>query len=161
MKKLFGRSFVRALIITVVSALIIVGGIYAYETLWSGKAHITIEPPVDGATGEWELIDVTASDSTWDDATGTWTASVARGEWMGPTLTVQFKNTGGDVVTYKPYVNGHELQTYVAPGVLIQTTGDLSQLAAGETGYICFRVSVKADAESGTLPEVQLELRTD
>lgn len=45
MEKLFTRSFIRALIITAVSGLIIVGGVYAYETLWSGKAVITIEPP--------------------------------------------------------------------------------------------------------------------
>jgi len=161
MKQLLANRITRVLIVVAIVTLIVVGIAYAYETFWSGKARITIEPPVDGATGEWELIDVTASDSTWDDATGTWAASVARGEWMGPTLTVQFKNTGGDVVTYKPYVNGHELQTYVAPGVLIQTTGDLSQLAAGETGYIRFRVSVEANAEPGTLPDIELEIRTE
>jgi len=48
MKELFTKSFIGALIITVISALIIVGGVYAYETLWSGKAVITIEAPTSG-----------------------------------------------------------------------------------------------------------------
>ena len=67
MKKLFTGSFVRALIITVVAALIIIGGIYAYQTLWSGKAHITIEPPAGEGHLEATRIEV-------DKVLGTMTA---------------------------------------------------------------------------------------
>ena len=107
----------------------------------------------------WQLVGVTASGSTWDAATGTWTVSASRGEWTGHSLTVQFKNTGGDVITYRPYINGKELQNYVAKDVLIQTTGNLEQLAAGQTGYVTFTLSVGANAAAGTLPDVTLEIK--
>jgi hypothetical protein len=159
MKKLFTKSFIRALIITIISALIIVGGIYAYETLWSRKANITIEPPT--GTGEWELEGVTADGGTWNAATGTWTVSLQRAEWPGPGLIVGFRNAGDDAITFKPYINGQELSNWVATGVYVQTTGDLSQLPAGESGSIRFSVGATADAEPGILPEIQLEIRTD
>lgn len=158
MKKLFTRSFIRALMITVISALIIAGGIYAYQTLWSGKAHITIEPPA--GEGQLEVTGVTAgSNGSWDDVTNTWTVSIAKGE--SARLTVHLRNTDGDAVSYLPYIDNHELTTYVAPGVYMQTTGDLSLLAAGESGSIRYSVRAEADAEPGTLPEIQLEIRTD
>ena len=160
MKKLFGRSFVRALIITVVSALIIIGGIYAYETFWSGKAHITIEAPTSEGQGELEITSVEAlSNGTWDEALGLWTVSIARGE--SAALRVGFRNIGSDAVSYFPYIDNHELSVYVAPGVFMQTTGDLSLLAAGEDGYIKYSVRAEADAEPGTLPEIRLEIRVE
>ena len=159
MKKIFTRSFVRALIITAVAAAVIVGGIYAYETLWSGQAVITIETPPEDAAGEWELVGVSVDRGTWDDATDTWTVTLARGEWIGARLTVTFRNTGTDVVTFMPYVDGQDLSAWVAPGVNIQTTGDLSQLPAGATGDINFSIGTTAEAEPGTLPPIQLEIR--
>ena len=159
MKGLFTKSFIRALIIAVVSASIIAGGIYAYETLWSGNVVITIETPPEDATAEWELEGVSVDRGTWNDATDTWTVSLARGEWIGARLTVTFKNTGTDVVTFMPYVDGEDLSAWVAPGVNIQTTGDLSQLPAAATGDITFSIGTTAEAEPGTLSPIQLEIR--
>ena len=159
MKSLFAKSFIRALIITLVAGVVIIGGIYAYETLWSAKVVITIEAPPEGAAGEWELLGVSVNRGTWDDATDTWTVSLARGEWIGARLTVTFKNTGDDVLTFKPYVDGQELSAWVAPGVNIQTTGDLSQLPAGASGEIRFSIGTTANAEPGTLRPIQLEIR--
>jgi len=157
MKRLLTKSFIRALIITAVSASVIIGGIYAYETLWSGKAAITIEPPTGEA--QWELEGVSADGGTWNAGTGTWTVSLQRAEWPGPGLIVSFRNNGNDAATFMPYINGQELSNWVATGVYIQTTGDLSQLPAGASGSIRFSVGATADAEPGTLPQVQLEIR--
>jgi len=168
MEKLFTRSFVRAIIITVIAALTIVGGVYAYETLWSGKAHITIEPPAGEA--QLEITGVTTSDSgsgiyggtygTWDEASKTWTVSLPRGTWA--TLRMSFKNTGGDLVEIQKCVGdtcfdaAHSVD--IAPGVMITGSG-YNSIAAGETGPVQFDIHVAADAEPGTLPEIQLEIR--
>lgn len=153
------KKWVKILIIVAVATLVSVGAVYAYDVLWSGTARITIEEPT-GATGSGQLV-ITGveaiSNGSWNDANDTWTVSIARGE--SASLKVEFENTGGDIVTYFPYIDGHELQHYIADGVRIQTTGDLSLLAAGETGYIQFRVDAQAEAESGTIPDIELEIR--
>lgn len=160
MKQLFASRTIRALIVVAIVTLIVGGIVYAYETLWSGKARITIEPPTGAGQGELEITSVEAlGNGTWDEALGIWTVSIARGE--SADLRVHFKNIGNDVVTYSPYIDNHELAVYVAPGVFMQTTGDLALLAAGEDGYIRYSVRAEADAEPGTLPEIQLEIRTE
>lgn len=160
MKKLFTRSFIRALIITVISALVIVGGIYAYQTLWSGKAHITIEPPAGEGQGQLEITEVTVyGNGNWDDTTDTWTVSIARGEEAQ--LWVHLKNIGDDAIA-RPfsYINGHDSGIFVAPDVYMHISGGPSVLAAGATGNVKFLLEVGADAEPGILPEIQLAIRT-
>lgn len=168
MKGLFTKSFIRALIITAVAALIIVGGVYAYETLWSGKAAITIEPPTGEA--QLEITGISTSDSgsgiyggtygTWDEASKTWTVSLPRG--TSATLRMSLKNTGGDIVEIQKCVGdicfdaAHSVE--VAPGVMITVSG-YNSIAAGETGPVQFDIHAAADAEPGILPEVQLEIR--
>ena len=166
MKELFTRSFVRALIITVVSALIIVGGIYAYETLWSGKANITIEPPE--TEGELEIVGTRTEDSgsgsygTWDETTKTWTVSLPRGTYAAIRLDIE--NTGGDLVEIQKCVDGTCFDTadsvQIATGVRVTVSG-ACDIAVGETRPVYFEVRTESDAEAGTLPEVQLEIRTD
>jgi hypothetical protein len=165
MKKLFTRSFIRALIITVLSALIIVGGIYAFETLWSGKANITIEPPE--SEGQLEITGTRTEDSgsgsygTWDESTKTWTVSLPRGTWAS--IRLDIKNTGDDLVEVQKCVDGtcydtaHSVQ--IATGVRVNVSG-ACDIAAGETHPVIFEVRTESDAEPGTLPEVQLEIRT-
>ena len=160
MKQLLANRIVRALIVVAIVTLIVVGIAYAYETLWSGKARITIEAPTSEGQGELEITSVEAlSNGTWDEALGLWTVSIARGE--SADLRVRFRNIGSDAVSYFPYIDNHELNVYVAPGVFMQTTGDLSLLAAGEDGYIKYSVRAEADAEPGTLPEIRLEIRAE
>ena len=153
MKKLFTRSFVRALIITAVSALIIAGGIYAYETLWSGKAGITIEP-TEGE-GQLEVIDVSVTKGTWNDGTNTWT--VCLNKLDEEFLTVTVENTGSAAVRVDSSVSDR----YPATGVLVKALNLWDNVAAGATKDIMFGIYIGADASPGEVPEVQLELRTD
>lgn len=155
MRGLLKNSIIRALIITVISALIIVGAIYAYETLWSGKAHITIEAPSAGGSGQLEVTDVTVSRGTWDDSTNTWTLSIPRG--CQEDMFVAIKNTSGDFVT----VNATVSDRNPAHGVSIYAgiPGGTGVISADGYGTIHFYIIVDTDAESGTLPEVQLEIR--
>lgn len=159
MKALFTRSFVRTLIIAVVSALIVVGGIYAYETLWSGKAAITIRPPSGEAQLEMTGVTVTDTYGTWDEDNGTWTVSLLRGIWAG--LLISLRNTGGDLVEIQKCVNGSCFDTArsveLAPGVTVTVSG-YSSIAAGETGSVVFEVHADVNAEPGALPDVQLEV---
>ena len=153
MKKLFTKSFVRALIITVISALVIGGAIYAYETLWSGKANIVIEPP----TAEGGLIEVSnvwADKGTYDDLTNAWSVSILRGS--DAALYVEIQNNSGDAVM----VGGYASNTDPAPGVKVWPDG-YEPIPAGGTNTIGFLVTASATAEPGTLPEIQLEIRTD
>ena len=152
MKKLFTRSFIRALIITVVSALIIVGGIYAYQTLWSGKAHITIEPPTS-SSAQIEITDIWADKGVYEDSTNTWTVSIPRGS--DAALFVAMENTGGDA----GMAGGYTSNTNPAPGVEV-IPDSYEPIPAGGTNIIGFLIIVHTDAEPGTLPEIQLELRT-
>ena len=158
MKKLFGRSFVRALIITVVSALIIIGGIYAYETLWSGKAGITIEP-TEGE-GQLEVTQVSVDKGTWDESSKTWTVSLVRGEYAS--LNVLLENTGSDIVVIHGEVNGSVTISYPRDGVTVctgyQPHYDGIGILGGETGSVSFSISVDADAEAGGVPDVQLKV---
>ena len=159
MRQLLTKSFVRALIITVVSGLIIVGGIYAYETLWSGKSHIIIEPP-EGA-GQLEVTNVEARHGTWDDSSKTWTVSIPRGGHGELDVTVT--NVGGDATTCYMYISNID----PAPGVTLtaflacphsgwSTSGYV--LAAGESKTMEFVVWASADAQPGTLPEIELRM---
>ena len=158
MKKLFTKSFIRALILTVISALIIVGGIYAYETLWSGKAVITIENP--GGAGALEVTDVSVSRGTWDESSKTWTVSIPRGSIES--LRVNVTNSGGDAVTCHYYVSNAN----PVPGVTITSDSGSSSgwtstgyvFGAGNSEWLTFQVRTSADAEPGTLPEIQLRL---
>jgi len=158
MRKIFNKSLARALIITIIAAVVIVGGIYAYETLWSGTGRLTIVSPTDGAV--IEVTEVHVSTGTWDESTDTWTASLSRGGIES--IVVRVTNTGGDVATIYYYVS----DANPAPGVTINsdsgsdsgwtTTG--YNLAAGKSQSLTFQVRVDADAEPGTLPEFQLRL---
>ena len=158
MKKLFTRSFVRALIITVVSALIIAGGIYAYETLWSGEAHITIEPPAGG--GQLEVTGVTVDKGTWDDNSNTWTVSLLRGD--EEYIHIWFKNNGGDAVVLYGEVNGSsDMRIYPRDGVtIVNVYPDINKqtIPAGATDHVSFKIEVDADAEPGEVPEIELKI---
>ena len=159
MKKLFGRSFVRALIITVISALVIVGGIYAYQTLWSGKAHITIEPPSGEGGANIEVTSVHVHGGTWDDATKTWEVSLKRGEMAD--IIVRLINRGSDIGEVSVSVNGRSSYN-PAPGVEVHATNNSAGgIPEGAEGFVSFTIDVSANAEPGTLPEVQLELRVE
>jgi hypothetical protein len=158
MKELFTRSFIRALIITVICALIIGGAIYAYETLWSGKAVITIEEP--GGAGSLEATDVSVSRGTWDGSSKTWTVSIPRGSIES--LMVNITNTGGDAVTCHYYVSNAN----PAPGVTITSDSGSSSgwtttgyvFGAGNSEWLTFQVRTTADAQPGTLPEIELRV---
>jgi len=156
MKGLFTKSFIRALIITAVSALIIVGGIYAYETLWSGRANITIEPPSTEGEGALEITGIEASlNSNWDEMTDSWAVSVGQAEMAE--LIFSFKNNGGDACRIVTYVDG-EKRDYkeIAPGVFFH--GIDYPLAAGAEVTRAFIIEATLEAEPGTLPEIQLEI---
>jgi len=156
MKGLFTKSFIRALIITVVSALVIVGGIYAYEALWSGKANITIEPPSTEGQGELEITDVEASpNGNWDETTDSWTVSIAQAEMAE--LIFTFVNNGGDACRIVTYIDG-EKRDYkeIAPGVFFH--GIDYPLAAGAEVSRVFIIEATLEAEPGTIPEIQLEI---
>jgi len=159
MKKLFTRSLVRALTITVISTLIIVGGTYAYETLWTGEAHITIEAP-DGE-GELEVTSVTVDKGTWNDSTNTWTVSLLRGDEVY--IRIYLQNNGGDAVVVHGEVNGSsDLRIYPRDGVTIvnvYSSWTEQTIPAGQTKHIAFKIEVDADAEPGEVPDVQLEIR--
>ena len=159
MKKLFTRSFIRALIITVVSALIIVGGIYAYETLWSGKAVITIEPPSGEAGANIEILQIEPSpNSSYDNANNIWTASINRAEMAE--LIFTFRNSGDDACRIVTYIDGEERDyKQVATGVFFH--GIDYPLAAGAEVTRVFIIEATLDAEAGEVPEIQLELRID
>jgi hypothetical protein len=158
MRRLSTRSFIRALIITVVSALIIAGGIYAYETLWSGKVHITIEAPA--SEGQLEVTGVTVDKGTWDDNSDTWTVSLLRGDEVY--IRTYLKNNGGDAIAVCGEVNGSSDQRIhpcdgvtvvnVYPYINKQTT------PADATKHIAFKIEVDADAEPGEVPEIELKI---
>lgn len=158
MRELLGKPFIRALVITVVSALIIAGGVYAYETLWSGKGNITVEEP--SGAGSLEVIDVSVTKGTWDESDKTWTVSIPRGAIAS--LMVHVTNTGGDAVTCHMYIS----DSNPAPGVTINS--DLSSsagwstagfdLAAGDSEWLTFQVRTTADAQPGTLSEIELRI---
>lgn len=160
MKGVFTASFVRALVVTVVSSLIIVGGIYAYGTLWSGKALITVSAPT--GVGHLEVTGVEAiMNGTWDESTDTWTASIARAQEAQ--LRIYVTNTGGDAATFHVYMDGVEIdtyRTYLCSGVYL-TYYPYTQIwvATGETSSITLCIVAEADAEPGTLSYVELELR--
>lgn len=152
------KRLIIALISVAIVTLLLAGIVYAYETLWSGEANITIEAPATTGSGNLMIKGASASaGGSWNANTKTWTVSIQRG--ASTHLKVNLENTGTDVITYLPYINGEELETYIADGVRIQTTGDLSSLAAGETGYITFTIDALAEAEPGTISNVTLEIR--
>jgi hypothetical protein len=155
MKGVFTKSFIRALIITVVSASIIAGGVYAYETLWSGKAGITIEPPTEITNGgQVEIKDIWVDKGTYDNPTNTWTVSIARGS--NAALYVEIENNAGDAVM----VGGYASNTDPASGVKVRPDG-YEPIPVGETNIIGFLVTVSTTAEPGTLPDVELEIRQE
>ena len=159
MKKLFTRSFVRALIITVVSAVIIVGGIYAYETFWSGEAHITLEPPA--SEGQLEVTGVSVDKGTWDDNSNTWTVSLLRGDEVY--IRTYLKNNGGDAIAVYGEVNGSSDQRiHPCDGVTVVNVYpyiNKQTIPADATKHIAFKIEVDTDAEPGEVPEIQLKLK--
>jgi len=161
MKKVFTTSFIRALIITVISALIIVGGIYAYQTLWSGKARITIEEPPSDSEANVEIMSISSGKGTWEEATKTWTVSLKRGE--NTYLTIELKNTGNDVARVRSYIDGAQATKQIAPGVALYFGHglELTIPAGGGQNYVAFGVSADATAQSGTFPNVSLEIKVE
>ena len=146
---------VKGLVITLIAALLFCGAVYAYQTFWSGKVNITIEPPSGEASVE--ISEVVVDKGTWDETTNTWTVSIARGEWVH--LTIYLVNTGGDISEIHASIDGDETSNrYIAPGVRIQYYGPGLTMAAGEEGYITFSIVAEAEAQPGTLPEIQLGL---
>lgn len=157
MKKLLTNSLIRAIIIVITVSLLLAGAIYAYETIWSGKANITIIGPA--AMPELEVTGVTVdSDGNWNNVTKTWTASIGPGD--STHLTLYLKNKDNSSISYRPYIDGQEPSPIISytPNIYIQTSGDLS-LAAGQSGSITFRVSAYSNPQPGALPEIKLELR--
>ena len=144
-------NFIGALIITVISALIIVGGVYAYDVFWSGKAVITIESP--SGSGHLEIIQISTDKGTWNESAKTWTVSIPRGG--SGSLNIELKNTGGDFVVVSCYVsNGNP-----ASGVTVYPRDQEQVLAAGAGTMIQFYVVASTDAQPGTLPEIELQIR--
>lgn len=157
MKAVFTKSFIRALIITVVSALIVVGGIYAYETLWSGKVNITIEEPPAGSEANLDIMSISSDGGIWDEATETWTVSLQRGEMAN--LSIDLKNTGNDVAIVHSYIDGAQVSKQVAQGVLVSFGhGRELTIPAGGQNYVAFNVETDATAQPGTFPNVFLEI---
>jgi len=153
------RNFTKALIAVIIVTLLLGGIVYAYETIWSGKARITIEAPA--SAGQLEVTDIEARfNGTWDDSTDTWTVSIARGQ--GAQLKISLRNIGGDVATCYAYINGEQVSsphTYIASGVYVSFIPiPPIVLAANESGSIIYCVEAEADAEPGTLPEIDLEI---
>lgn len=149
------KKLVIILVVVALLAGVGVGIAYATTTIWSGKAHITIEEPTGAA--QCEITDITAENSSWDNATKTWTVSIARAEYA--TLFVKVKNIGGDAVDLKAYVNGHMGWAYLAPGV--KACGSSYLLAAGHTIGLNFTVAADADAAAQTLSDIQLAIRSE
>jgi len=151
-KEIFAKPFVRAVLIAVVSAAIVAGGVYAYETLWSGRADIIIEPP----TGEGHVVvtQVSVTAGSYSNDTGIWTVSIPRGGHAD--LIVYLRNDGGDAIVVNGAIDG-ETDYYPADGVHI-FTGSAETIAGGDTGDVVFRVFIEADAEPGELPAIQLEI---
>lgn len=151
MRSLFTRSFARALTITLVSALIIIGGASAYETIWAGTAHITIVEPSSEA--ELEITGVSVSEGTWDSNTNTWTVSLKRGDWAA--LFVYLKNTGGDAIVVHGEINGESSPSI---GAFAGSSVGAETLSAGESGTLVFQFAVKADASPGAVPDIELAI---
>jgi hypothetical protein len=158
MRELFTKSFVRALIITLVSASIIAGAVYAYETLWSGKAAITIEPPTS-SEAELQITSIEASpNSNWSETTDTWTVSIGQAEMAE--LIFTFKNNGGDACRIVTYIDG-EKRDYKQIGAGVFFHGIDYPLAAGGEVTRVFIIEATLDAEPGTLSDIALEIRQE
>lgn len=160
MSRLLESSVGRGLMIAAIAGLVFAGGVYAGQVLWSGTAKITIEPPAGSGLLEVTRIE-SDSNGDWNDTSGTWTVSLARGKSC--LLTVNLKNVGDDVIDCPyPYVNGEMVTntgTFVAPGVQVWQASRQPYLAAGATGHITFGIEALPDAEAGTVPDVRLEIR--
>lgn len=154
------RKLVKVLITVVIAALLIGGGVYAYNLIWSGTASITIVSPTPGPEFPLEVVSVRPTAGAFDD--GVWTLTLKRGQHA--ILYVDIKNPRSDVAVVQVTVNGEwgEQQVYLAPGVRIAfAIGPESTKAipAGETETVFWIVYAEATAESGTLSDVTLEIR--
>lgn len=163
MRKVLTINFIRAIIITLFAALLIAGGVYAYETLWSGKAHITVETPTGG--GQVEITSIHADRGTWNESTGTWTVSIPRGGDAALHFTAE--NTGGDAVTVACHVlyENPAYQPLVAGGIAVGNgvtiVPDSRIVPSGESRGLGFLILVSVDAEPGELPKIPLEIRVE
>jgi len=154
------RTLIKALIVAAIIAALFGGIAYAYETLWSGKAVITIEEPPVGSEANVEIVDISCEKGTWDEATRIWTVSLKRGE--DAYLMIDLKNTGNDVASVLSYIDGAKATKQIAPGVAVYFGhgADLT-IPAGGQNYVAFGVGADATAESGTFPHVSLEIKVE
>ncbi len=149
--------FWKAVIAAVVVALLLGVSVYAYETLWSGKARITVEPP--GEPGELEVTEIKVYTGTWNESAKTWTVSLVRGEYTF--LDVYLKNTGSEIAVVHGRVNG-SLSFSPREGVTVETGYQPAYngigIMGGQTGAVRFSVRAEVDAEAGDVPEVHLQV---
>ena len=149
--------FWRAVIAAVVVTLVLSGAVYAYDTLWSGRAHITVEPP--GDLGELEVTQIKVNKGTWHESSGTWTVSLVRGD--SANLEVYLKNTGSEIAVVHGRING-SLSFSPRAGVTVETAYQPNYngvgILGGQTRAVGFTVRVAVDAEAGEVPEVQLQV---
>jgi hypothetical protein len=100
-----------------------------------------------------EVTNVTVGRGTWDDKTNSWTVSLPRG--AGADLHVSIKNNTGELVTIYGYCSNEN----PTPGVMLRWVFDSIHIPKGDISTMMLTLDVSADADSGTLPEVQLEIR--
>jgi len=157
MKRLLRNQVIKVIIAVIIVTLVLGGLVYAYQTVWSGKAQISITGPAP--IPELEITGwSTDADGEWNSSTNIWIAHIGPGD--STHLILSLENTGNSPISYKPYADGQEINTIVnyAPYIFIQTTGDKS-LDAYESGSITFRVTAYPSAPPGDVPEIDLELR--
>lgn len=148
------KRLLKGLLIAAILLGVFVGGIYAYETLWRGKASIMVEPP-SGGEAQVEVTSIHTQDGWWDESTSTWEVSIPRGDTAR--LHIKLENTGGDFATVYSYIS----DTNPALGVEIRGMFLHRErvIPSGGTLYVGFAVEVATDAEPGKLGDVELAIR--
>jgi len=166
-KKWLCGNLLKALLVVLIVTLLVGGVVYAYQTIWSGKVRITIEPAIKGTAENIEVTKVVANQGTWNNETKTWTVSVLQGD--AAYLVVYLTNTGpgNSICQLTPYIDNKGYidprddggSKHIAPGVGINWFGGATTLKGGTTDWIQFGLHAEINAQTGLLPEIGLEIR--
>ncbi|KKK47100.1 hypothetical protein LCGC14_3158610 [marine sediment metagenome] len=173
-KRLMKGGSMRTLAFIAIASLLLTGSIaFAYTTLWSGTASITIEvlepPPMNGGgtpppPDPEPLLELTVDEPTVTKGViegGVWTITLVQGE--SATISTHVRNPRDTEAWVELFTNGSGVNNItVSPGVTIGQLighGVVHSLAPESSLVIQFIIDVDGTAETGTLPDVLLEIR--
>ena len=153
-------KWIKILIIVAIVSLVSVSVVYAYDVLWSGKVKITIEPPSAEGGADIQVTGIHVDKGSWDEATGRWMVSLKRGQMA--CMIVNLANTGSDIGQVSVSVNGQSSYSPVLGVEIDAINNSAGGIPEGaEDWWVSFAIDVSADAEPGTLPDINLEIRQE